>query len=212
LKTRDSDRGPPPHSAPTPLAIATTVHCTGRSRGRTRFSQVLAGRFFPVFRETGVSTTPWRGVPPAIAVTAPAPGRGRGRSAKGAGGVGGDGGGWERSMGIRRRPDIVGYFGIDALVKSPASGIILASGSSSARKPGWPDPSLPPSTDCYQVSPRLPLPLGGGGDPLSVSSPGCDIPTVLRYLGVPGEQARSGASLIGGGDEDQNRVSTEPVY
>ncbi len=86
MKTRNSDRGPPPHSAPPPLAIATHGPLHGEIPGKNPF---LAGRFFPVFRETGVSTTPLRGVPPAIAMTAPAPGRGRGRSAKGTGGVGG---------------------------------------------------------------------------------------------------------------------------
>ena len=57
------DRGggmiPPSPSAPPPGAIATTVHCTGRSRERTG-----------------------HGFPPGIAMTALAPGRGRGRSAQ----------------------------------------------------------------------------------------------------------------------------------
>ena len=64
------------------MAIAATVHCTGGTRGRTSFQPVLPGRFFPVFRETGVSTAPRHGFPLAIAMTAPASREGRGRSAQ----------------------------------------------------------------------------------------------------------------------------------
>jgi hypothetical protein len=76
--------GETPSPVPTPVAISTTVHSMGRSRGRTGSGLALPG--LPRNRRQHHS---WHGFPPDIASTAPAPGWGRGRSAGGAGGVGG---------------------------------------------------------------------------------------------------------------------------
>jgi hypothetical protein len=99
-----SGEGVPPPRSPPPVAIATTVHCPGRSRGKSR---VLAnpGTTSDRSRETAANTTPEHGFPLAIAMTPLARGRGQG-------------GGMERRplWGMGRRPDMVCSFGIAAVV------------------------------------------------------------------------------------------------
>ena len=76
-------RGRPPPRSPPPVAISTTVHCPGSSRGRTG-----SGAALPTLPGKPVATPlPGLGFPPGIASTALAPGRGRGGAGEGLLGV-----------------------------------------------------------------------------------------------------------------------------
>jgi len=74
-----------PRTAPPPMAIATTVQCTGRSR-----EEPDSGPLTPSPGKPASAPLPGHGFPRDIAMTALAPGRGRGRSAQR-----GRGGGYE---------------------------------------------------------------------------------------------------------------------
>jgi len=76
-------RGKPPPPVPSPRGDTPTVHCPGRSRGRTG-----SGAALPTLPGKPVATPlPGLGFPPGIASTALAPGRGRGGAGEGLLGV-----------------------------------------------------------------------------------------------------------------------------